>query len=165
MHLSIRTMQASDWDAVREIYLEGIATRNATFQTDAPSWEQWDASHLQACRLVAERDGEILGWAVLAAISSRPVYRGVAEVSVYIAARARAQGVGRALMQELVAQSERAGFWTLQAGIFPENHGSVALHLGAGFREVGRREKMGRLGDSWRDVLLFERRRSSNGTE
>lgn len=165
MHLSIRTMQASDWDAVREIYLEGIATRNATFQTDAPSWEQWDASHLQACLLVAERDGEILGWAVLAAISSRPVYRGVAEVSVYIAARARAQGVGRALMQELVAQSERAGFWTLQAGIFPENHGSVALHLGAGFREVGRREKMGRLGDSWRDVLLFERRRSSNGTE
>lgn len=165
MHLSIRTMQASDWDAVREIYLEGIATRNATFQTDAPSWEQWDASHLQACRLVAERDGEILGWAVLAAISSRPVYRGVAEVSVYIAARARAQGVGRALMQEIVAQSERAGFWTLQAGIFPENHGSVALHLGAGFREVGRREKMGRLGDSWRDVLLFERRRSSNGTE
>jgi phosphinothricin acetyltransferase len=158
-------MQASDWDAVREIYLEGIATRNATFQTDAPSWEQWDASHLQACRLVAERDGEILGWAVLAAISSRPVYRGVAEVSVYIAARARAQGVGRALMQELVAQSERAGFWTLQAGIFPENHGSVALHLGAGFREVWRREKMGRLGDSWRDVLLFERRRSSNGTE
>ena len=102
---------------------------------------------------------------MLAAISSRPVYRGVAEVSVYIAARARAQGVGRALMQELVAQSERAGFWTLQAGIFPENHGSVALHLGAGFREVGRREKMGRLGDSWRDVLLFERRRSSNGTE
>ncbi len=158
MTISIRPMQPDDWLATRQIYLEGIATGNATFQTEAPSWEHWDANHLQACRLVAENDGDVLGWAVLGAISSRPVYRGVAEVSVYVAERARGTGVGKALMQELVTQSEREGFWTLQSGIFPENHGSLALHRGAGFREVGRREKIGMLAGQWRDVVLLERR-------
>ncbi|AZQ49639.1 GNAT family N-acetyltransferase [Burkholderia cenocepacia] len=158
MTISIRPMQPDDWLATRQIYLEGIATGNATFQTEAPSWEYWDANHLRACRLVAESDGDVLGWAVLGAISSRPVYRGVAEVSVYVAERARGTGVGKALMQELVAQSEREGFWTLQSGIFPENHGSLALHRSAGFREVGRREKIAMLAGQWRDVVLLERR-------
>ncbi|WP_236700248.1 GNAT family N-acetyltransferase [Burkholderia pseudomallei] len=151
-------MQPDDWLATRQIYLEGIATGNATFQTEAPSWEYWDTNHLQACRLVAENNGDVLGWAVLGAISSRLVYRGVAEVSVYVAERARGTGVGKALMQELVAQSQREGFWTLQSGIFPENHGSLALHRGAGFREVGRREKIAMLAGQWRDVVLLERR-------
>ncbi|MCA8492783.1 GNAT family N-acetyltransferase [Burkholderia arboris] len=131
---------------------------NATFQTEAPSWEYWDANHLQACRLIAESDGDVRGWAVLGAISSQPVYRGVAEVSVYVVERTRGTGVGKALMQELVAQSEREGFWTLQSGIFPENHGSLALHRGAGFREVGLREKVAMLAGQWRDVVLLERR-------
>ncbi|WP_229653149.1 GNAT family N-acetyltransferase [Burkholderia pseudomallei] len=151
-------MQPDDWLATRQIYLEGIATGNATFQTEAPSWEYWDANHLQACRLVAENNGDVLGWAVLGAISSRPVYRGVAEVSVYVAERARGTGVGKALMQELVAQLQREDFWTLQSGIFPENHGSLALHRGAAFREVGRREKIAMLAGQWRDVVLLERR-------
>ncbi|AJX96691.1 acetyltransferase family protein [Burkholderia pseudomallei PB08298010] len=158
MTISIRPMQPDDWLATRQIYLEGIATGNATFQTEAPSWEYWDTNHLQACRLVAENNGDVLGWAVLGAISSRLVYRGVAEVSVYVAERARGTGVGKALMQELVAQSQREGFWTLQSGIFPENHGSLALHRGAGFREVGRREKIAMLAGQWRDVVLLERR-------
>ncbi|KGU72143.1 GNAT family N-acetyltransferase [Burkholderia pseudomallei] len=158
MTISIRPMQPDDWLATRQIYLEGIATGNATFQTEAPSWEYWDANHLQACRLVAENNGDVLGWAVLGAISSRPVYRGVAEVSVYVAERARGTGVGKALMQELVAQLQREDFWTLQSGIFPENHGSLALHRGAAFREVGRREKIAMLAGQWRDVVLLERR-------
>ncbi|MFC4160290.1 GNAT family N-acetyltransferase [Chitinimonas lacunae] len=163
MSLLIRPMLPSDWAEVRRIYLEGIASGNATFQTEAPSWESWDANHLPVCRFVAEADGVMLGWAVLAAISSRPVYGGVAEVSVYVGQAARRQGVGSALMAHLVDSAEQQGFWTLQAGIFPENHGSLALHRRAGFREVGRREKMGQLAGVWRDVVLVERRSKING--
>ena len=156
--VKLRTMLPEDWTEVRRIYLEGIASGNSTFQTEAPTWEQWDANHLQTCRLVAVKDDSIVGWAVLAGISARPVYRGVAEVSVYVTPSVHGQGVGSALMQELVAASERHGFWTLQAGIFPENVASLALHASVGFRQVGRREKMGQLHGAWRDVVLLERR-------
>ncbi|MBA5638608.1 N-acetyltransferase [Duganella sp. LX20W] len=156
--ITLRAMQPEDWADVRRIYLEGIASGNSTFQTEAPTWEQWDANHLQACRLVAIQDNGIVGWAVLAAISARPVYRGVAEVSVYVAPSVHGQGVGSTLMHELVAASEQLGFWTLQAGIFPENVASLALHARVGFRQVGRREKMGQLHGAWRDVVLVERR-------
>ena len=154
----IEYMNAGDWDSVREIYLEGIATGNATFETEAPDFEGWDAAHLGACRLVA-RDGErIVGWAALSPVSRRSVYRGVAEVSVYVAVSAQGKGIGRALLQKLIEQSEREGIWTLQAGIFPENMASIELHKRFGFREVGVRERIGKLNGVWRDVVLMERR-------
>jgi len=156
--MKLRPMLPEDWPEVRRIYLEGIASGNSTFQTEAPTWEQWDANHLQACRLVAVQGETVVGWAVLAAISARPVYRGVAEVSVYVTNTVHGHGVGKALMQELVSASEQHGFWTLQAGIFPENVASLAVHARVGFRQVGRRERMGQLGGVWRDVVLVERR-------
>jgi len=154
----IGPLQAADWPGVRAIYLEGIATRSATFETEAPSREQWDAAHLAFARLVAREDGEVLGWAALSAVSARAVYAGVAEASVYVAARARRQGTGTALLRALIIESERHGIWTLQAGIFPENVSSLALVRRCGFREVGRRERLGKLDGLWRDVLLLERR-------
>ena len=152
----IRELEAKDWPAVRTIFEEGIATGQATFETVAPSWDDWDGAH--SLGLVAEEDGEVLGWAALSPYSPRPAYSGVAEESVYVAARARGRGVGRALLKALVDRSERAGIWTLQAGVFPENRASVTLHLGCGFRVVGVRERIGRLNGEWRDVLLLERR-------
>ena len=160
-NLAISAMQASDWDDVRRIYAEGIATGNATMETSAPEWETWDAAHRKDCRLVAReatRGGEILGWAALSPVSERCAYGGVAEVSVYVAGAARGQGVGRTLLAELVRVSEEAGIWTLQAGIFPENLTSIAVHHRCGFRTVGVREKLGKLGGAWRDVALLERR-------
>jgi phosphinothricin acetyltransferase len=155
----IRDMAPADWPAVRAIYEEGIATGHATFQTGAPSWDEWDAGHLARCRFVFVRDeGDIAGWAALSPVSKRPVYAGVTEVSVYVAARARGAGAGRTLLTRLIDESERCGIWTLQAGIFPENHASLALHQRCGFRIVGRREKLGAMGGWWRDVLLLERR-------
>jgi phosphinothricin acetyltransferase len=154
----IRPLDAGDWPAVRAIYAEGIATGNATFEQEPPAWEAWDRSHLATCRLVAEHDGRVVGWAALSPVSDRCVYGGVAEVSVYVAEVARGHGVGRALLQALVEESEREGLWTLQAGVFPENLASVRVHEQCGFRVVGRREKLGRLRDRWRDVLLLERR-------
>jgi L-amino acid N-acyltransferase YncA len=154
----IYTMQESDWAAVRAIYLEGIATGNATFADSAPEWADWDLGHLRVCRLVARHEKEVLGWAALSPVSSRCVYAGVAEVSVYVAARARGQGIGMMLLSELAVDSERAGLWTLQAGIFPENIPSVEIHKRAGFRVVGIRERLGCQGGRWRDVLLMERR-------
>ncbi|SPE40287.1 GCN5-related N-acetyltransferase [Candidatus Sulfopaludibacter sp. SbA3] len=151
-------MQQSDWPEVRAIYLEGIATGNATFQKTAPDWQEWDSGHLAHSRLVARQDGKVLGWAALSRVSARPVYAGVAEVSVYVAARARGQGVGRLLLAGLVTESEQHGIWTLQAGIFPENEASVALHQAAGFRVVGVRERLGCMDGIWRDVVLMERR-------
>ena len=140
------------------IYEEGIRTGNATFETSVPSWEDWDAAHLPGCRLVARRDGEVVAWAALAPVSQRPVYAGVAEVSVYVVSRARRLGVGRALLLALIAASEEAGTWTLQGGIFPENEASLALHRACGFRRVGVRERIARLDGVWRDVVLVERR-------
>ena len=159
---TIRMMTAADWPAVGAIYEAGIATAHATFQTAAPSWVEWDAGHLAHCRLVAE-DGGVCGWAALSPVSGRSVYAGVAEVSVYVATQARGRGVGRLLLAALVAESERRGLWTLQAGIFPENTASVALHERCGFRLVGRREKLGAMNGRWRDVLLFERRSATVG--
>jgi phosphinothricin acetyltransferase len=151
-------MSANDWPAVRAIYLEGIATGNATFAKSAPEWAPWDEGHLRACRLVARAAEVVVGWAALSPASRRPVYAGVAEVSVYISERARGQGVGTALLSRLVEDSERAGIWTLQAGIFPENTASIELHKRAGFRVVGIREKLGSMDGRWRDVVLLERR-------
>jgi phosphinothricin acetyltransferase len=160
----ITPLQPEDWPAVRSIYAEGIATGNATFEIETPDWKKWDAAHRQDCRLVARKlEEEIVGWAALSPVSLRRVYAGVAEVSVYVAASARGQGVGNALLPALIEESERAGVWTLQAGIFPENSASLRLHYAHEFREVGARRRIGKLGDIWRDVVLLERRSSSIG--
>lgn len=157
-NLTIRTTRREDWEFVRAIYLEGIATGDATFEKTAPAWEQWDGAHPASCRLVACRGNEVIGWAALSPYSRRQVYAGVAEVGVYVSGTARGQGIGAALLTELVAQSEREGIWTVQAGIFPENTASVRLHRRFGFRVVGTRERIGRVDGRWRDVLLMERR-------
>jgi L-amino acid N-acyltransferase YncA len=157
-------MAASDWDEVRRIYLEGIATGNATFETEAPSWDLWDRAHRTDCRLVARDGRRLLGWAALSRVSERCAYGGVAEVSVYVATEARGRGIGRALLEGLVHASEEAGVWTLQAGIFPENRASLAIHEKCGFRVVGVREKLGNLRGTWRDVTLLERRSQRVGS-
>jgi len=154
----IMPMKAADWEAVQTIYREGIATGNATFETDVPQWTEWDRSHRKDCRLIATVDGQTAGWAALQAVSHRAVYAGVAEVSVYVAGRWQGMGVGTTLLEALVKASEHAGIWTLQASIFPENQASVALHKRMGFRIVGTRERIGCLHGVWRDVLLMERR-------
>ena len=151
-------MSPADWDRVRAIYLEGIATGMATFETAAPTWEEWDSRHLSHSRLVARTDSDIGGWAALSPVSRREVYAGVAEVSIYVGTDYRGAGIGRGLLEALVAESERNGIWTLQAGIFPENERSLDLHKLAGFREVGRRERIAQLNGIWRDVVLLERR-------
>lgn len=160
---TINPMAQRHWPDVLRIYLEGIATGNATFETEAPSWERWDTGHLASCRLVAEQEPMVLGWAALSPVSSRHVYRGVAEVSVYVAESARGKKVGRSLLSALIESSEKSGFWTLQAGIFPENAASISLHKSLGFREVGRRERIGKMGETWRDVILLERRSAKIG--
>jgi len=160
----IDEMHPNHWDMVRSIYLEGIATGNATFETEAPDWETWDQNHLSFGRIVARNNVSVLGWAALSPVSTRRVYAGVAEVSVYVASSSRGTGVGRSLLTALVESAEHNGVWTLQAGIFPENIASIALHQGCGFREVGRRERLGMLGDTWRDVILLERRSETIGT-
>lgn len=160
VHVIIDQMRATDWEQVRAIYLEGICSGHSTFETDAPSWERWDEGHLQIARFVM-RDGEtVLGWAALSPVSKRDVYRGVAEVTVYVSENARGQGIGRALLEALIDESKKNGIWTLQASIFPENTASIQLHLRCGFREVGRRERIAMLNGVWRDTLLFERRMS-----
>ena len=156
--LLVRALERADWPAVAAVYAEGIASGHATFETRVPSWEDWDAAHVAEHRLVAETGGDVVAWAALSRVSPRPVYAGVAEVSIYVAGRARGLGIGRELLRELVERAEHAGIWTLQAGIFPENHASLALHESCGFRVVGVRERLGRLGDAWRDVVLLERR-------
>lgn len=151
-------MRDDDWTEVRRIYGEGIATGNATFETEIPSWEAWNAAHRRDCRLVVRDGANLLGWAALTPVSGRCVYGGVADLSVYIAAAARGRGVGRALLTSLIQESEHQGIWTLQAGIFPENEPSLRLHRALGFRDVGRRERIGRMNGAWRDVMLLERR-------
>ena len=161
----IDTMNMADWDQVRSIYLEGIRTGQATFETQAPDWERWDASHLMECRLVARARKTIAGWAAASHVSTRRVYLGVAEVSVYVAEEFRGLGYGRALLEALIACSEQHGIWTLQAGILAENVSSLSLHRKCGFREVGRRERLARLNEEWRDVILLERRSKVVGAE
>ena len=162
---TIEPMEPGHWPQVAAIYRAGIATGDATFETEVPSFEQWDRAHLSVARLIARRDEIILGWAALSPASQRRVYAGVAEVSVYIASNSRGAGVGRKLLAALVAESERSGIWTLQAGIFPENIASLALHRACGFREVGRRERIGKLNGVWRDTILLERRSPSCGSD
>jgi phosphinothricin acetyltransferase len=156
--MHILPLLPAHWPAVKAIYEAGLATGNASFQTSAPSWEEWDRSHLAHSRLVALDGESVAGWAALSPVSGRCVYAGVAEVSIYIAADQRGKGVGRAVLQELIRTSEANGIWTLQAGIFPENIASIRLHEGAGFRQVGIREKIGKMGDRWRDTVLLEKR-------
>lgn len=163
MEYVINKMTSDDWGQVRSIYLEGIATGNSTFEAEAPDWEKWHSNHLSEPRLIARAGGRVLGWAVLSFVSGRRVYSGVAEVSLYVGGQYRGKGIGSALLAALIDASERAGIWTLQGGIFPENTASLALVKKHGFREVGRREKVGRmtygeLARTWRDVILVERR-------
>jgi L-amino acid N-acyltransferase YncA len=155
---AIERMQESDWLSVGEIYRQGMATGDATFETEPPPWPEWNAGHLRHSRLVARRDEIVGGWAALSPVSRRPVYAGVAEVSVYVAQAHRGAGLGRRLLAALVAESEAHGIWTLQAGIFPENRASLGLHARLGFRQVGRRERIGQSGGRWRDTVLMERR-------
>ena len=158
----LEPMREGDWPAVKAIYEEGITTGQATFETKAPPWETWNADHLAAGRLVARNRGQVVGWAALSPVSGRCVYAGVAEVSVYVAEKVRGQGIGTALLQALIIDSEEAGIWTLDAGIFPENRASLALHKACGFRQVGYRERLGQLNGLWRDVILMERRSPQN---
>ncbi len=155
----IRQMTAADWPAVKGIYAEGIASGDATFETEPPSYEEWDGDHLTACRLLhTDEQDKVLGWIALSPVSDRCVYGGVAEETVYVAKAARGQGVAAALFQALIPASEAEGYWTLQAGIFPENLASMKVHEKAGFRVIGRRERIGRMNGVWRDTMLLERR-------
>jgi L-amino acid N-acyltransferase YncA len=156
--MEVRDLRAADWPEVARIYQQGIETGNATFETEVPSWEDWDGAHLPGQRFVAERDGRVVGWIALAPVSSRACYRGVAEISVYVEEGARRGGVGSQLLAAVVDSAERAGIWTLQTSVFPENGASLALLRRLGFRVVGTRERIGRLHGVWRDTVLVERR-------
>jgi L-amino acid N-acyltransferase YncA len=156
--VDIRDLRSEHWPEVAAIFEAGIRTGDATFETEAPSWEEWDRAHLEGQRLVAIADDRVVGWAVLSGVSERCCYAGVAECSVYVAPDAQGLGVGRALLEALIARAEDAGIWTVQAGIFPENTASLALHERCGFRVVGLRERLGQLHGVWRDVVLLERR-------
>ena len=160
----IENMRDDDWEAVKKIYEEGIATGNATVDTDAPTWELWNSSHRLDCRLVAKEGRRVVGWAALSPVSLREAYSGVAEVSVYVAERSRGNGVGKLLLKSLVSSSESAGIWTLQAMIFVENTASIALHISCEFRSVGTRERIGCLSGHWRNTLLMERRSNVIGS-
>lgn len=156
-------MQPADWAAVKEIYEDGIATGNATFQQSAPQWEEWDNSHLSHRRIVAKDEDTLVGWAALTPVSGRCVYAGVAEVSVYVSSKARGKGLGKRLLQRLIEESEANNIWTLQAGIFPENVASLTIHEACGFRIVGTRERIGKMNGVWRDTILLERRSKTIG--
>jgi phosphinothricin acetyltransferase len=166
VEFAIEPMREADGPEVLRIYAEGIATGQATFQGEAPAWPEWNAGHLPQPRLVARSwDGRVLGWCALSPVSRREIYAGVVEESVYVAVGARGRGVGRALLEAMVRESEAAGIWTLQAGVFPENEASIAVHEACGFRAVGLRERIGRHDGRWRDVLLMERRSKVAGAE
>jgi L-amino acid N-acyltransferase YncA len=156
--IEIADLRPEHWAEVARIYAEGIATGNATFETEVPTWEHWDTAHLPSHRFVALQDGEVVGWVACSGISDRCVYGGVVENSVYVAEGARGQGIGVRLLEELIRSTEAAGVWTIQTGIFPENASSIRLHERVGFELVGRRKRLGRLNGVWRDVMLLERR-------
>jgi phosphinothricin acetyltransferase len=156
--VTVADLHAEHWPEVARIYAEGIATGEATFETDVPTWERWDAAHLPGHRFVALDRGVVVGWVAVSPVSDRCVYGGVVENSVYVSGEARGRGVGRLLLERLIASTEAAGIWTIQTGVFPENEASVRLHERAGFEVVGRRRRLGKLRGVWRDVLLLERR-------
>jgi L-amino acid N-acyltransferase YncA len=164
MKVNLRPMNRSDWDSVAAIYRQGIETGNATFEKEIPAWEAWDSAHLKSCRIVAYINSTIVGWAALSPVSGRCVYSGVAEVSVYVSDQYKGQKIGTMLLDQLVSDSEIAGLWTLQASIFPENKASILLHKKMGFRQVGYREKIGKMDSTWRDTILLERRSKVTGT-
>jgi L-amino acid N-acyltransferase YncA len=170
MDYLIDTMRPEDWQQVRSIYLEGIGTGDSTFESDAPDWKTWDSSHLPEHRLVVREGDRVLAWAALSPVSTRPLYAGVAELSLYVGSGHRGKGVGSALLEAVIGSTEKAGLWTLQGGIFPENTASLRLVKKHGFREVGRREKIGKmtygcLAGTWRDVILVERRSTVAGVD
>ena len=156
--MKIRKFSKEYFPEVKNIYQQGIDTGNATFQNAAKSWEEWNKSMLVNCRIIATENNKILGWAGLSAVSSREVYSGVAEVSVYVAEHAQGKGVGNKLLAQLITESENNNIWMLQAGIFPENTGSIKLHKNNGFRQLGIRENIGKMNGVWRDSVLLERR-------
>lgn len=158
MELTIDPLLPSDWADVRAIYLDGIASGQATFETDAPAWDEWDTAHLPFSRLAARHAGRLVGWAALSAVSRRRCYAGVAEVSVYVADADRGQGVGRRLLEAIIKESERHGIWTLQGATFATNQASLRLQRACGFREIGRRDRIAQLRGEWRDTILTERR-------
>ena len=158
MGVQIQAMHPADWERVRAIYEQGIASGQATFELEAPSWEKWDASHHPFARLVARSEGRVVGWAALSPVSGRRCYEGVAEVSVYVDNERHGQGIGRQLLLATIAESERRGFWTLQGGTFAENEASLRLQRACGFRVIGKRERIGQLGGVWKDTILTERR-------
>jgi L-amino acid N-acyltransferase YncA len=160
-NMTIARLEAEHWPGVARVYEEGIATRNATFETEVPTWEAWDSAHVDEHRFVALRNGEVVGWAAVSPVSSRCCYAGVVENSVYVAEAARGEGIGRRLLEELIASTEGAGIWTIEAGMFPENEGSIRLHEAAGFERVGTHKRLGKLDGVWRDVLMLERRSPS----
>ena len=165
MSFLVERMRPPDWSEVRAIYLHGIAGGQATFETEAPSWEQWDEAHLGAARLVAREGEKIIGWAALSPVSKRRAYAGVAETTVYVIPDKQGIGVGRQLLEALISESEENQIWTLQAVMFPENQASVALHRACGFREVGRRERISKLNGQWRDTIVLERRSGRIGVD
>jgi len=156
--MKVRPFEKRDWGTVREIYQDGIETGLATFETQAPDWETWDNKFLKKCRLIVEEKKQVIGWAVLSAVSKRAVYRGVAEVSIYVDLKCTQKGIGSVLMENLIKISEAENFWTLQSTIFPENKSSIRVHEKFGFRKVGRRERIAMRDGKWKDTLLFERR-------
>ena len=158
MKLAFRPLTGNDWISVAEIYRQGIETKNATFETEIPAWEKWDSSHLSTCRIVATIEDSIVAWAALVLVSKRKVYSGVAEISIYVSDNYKRQGIGTKLLKKLITESEKEGFWTLQAVIFPENIVSLKIHQNMGFRKVGYREKIGNIDCIWRDTILLERR-------
>jgi L-amino acid N-acyltransferase YncA len=162
-NIVVKNMSDDNWNSVQEIYKSGIETKNATFEKNAPEWESWDSLHRKDCRLIVEFDKRVNGWAALSNVSERCVYSGVAEVSIYIDPEFQGKGIGNILMQSLITESEKNKIWTLQAGIFPENEGSLHLHQKFGFRIIGRREKIGKMDEHWRDVIMLERRSKITG--
>ena len=163
--IEIKYMAEESWPDVARIYEEGIATKNATFQTEAPLWADWNKAHRQDCRLVASINGKIVGWAALSPVSARPVYAGVAEVSIYIDNEFRGKKIGDQLMDMLIRESEANGVWTLQSGVFPENEASIRLHLKHGFKVLGVKDRIGKMDNNWRSVALLERRSNSVGID
>jgi len=161
MEIVVRSLINSDWNSVSKIYADGIATGIATFETEIPNWETWNKKHIESCRIVAVKSNQVVGFAVLSSVSNRTVYKGVAEVSVYVAKDYRGQYVGETLLKQLIIESETHNFWTLQAGIFSENIASIEMHKKFGFRVIGIRKQIGQLNGKWHDNHFLERRSRS----